>query len=229
MRTKRFATTAVAMLMMLAIIGTGFSYWFFQTTNQANASQTPSTDVTQLVAVGSVAAADNFTIRFDQTADGRTNNGNSVSLGGNDKTEGIKLVFADAANTKAVYTHPTTDTGVDATEDDKIGYTFTVTVTVSEALAAYFDMSTSDSAWTKTRSAASEGKVTITFVSETTSHTELADTEFDWAAVTCTYTVADTDKEPKNATEYNTFKAIVENTSNTVEVAYNVTVTSIVA
>lgn len=96
-------------MVMLAIIGSGFSFWFFGTSNSVAGDQTLTDngkDVTQLIAVGSITAADAFKIEFDQTASGRTNNGSGINLGTHDATAGIHLIFAVGADKTANYTEP---------------------------------------------------------------------------------------------------------------------------
>lgn len=221
MKTKRFLTTVSAMLCMLAIIGSGFSYWFFQQSNQVAASQTTTgTKVEQLVAVGSLAAASDFTISFDQTDAGRTTNGHGVSLGTGDQHVGILPVFSGSnPTTKAVYTAPAASDGVD-TIAGEITFTFTTTITISKDLAAYITV-TGNNGWTATRTEATDenDNVVITLKKDEVR-------EFRWLAegsntadVTFSYTDG---KEPTNAATYNTFKGIVN--AATISVAYNVTV-----
>lgn len=224
MRTKRFLTAAAAMLAMFAVIGSGFSYWFFQTSDQTTADQTAGKEVTQLVAVGEVTAADNFTIVFDQTEAGRkahsgANSEDKVNLGTNDATTGITLSFAGTDKTVS-YTDPaTSNIGVDQISD-KVGFTFTTTVTITKALGEYFDMAyASDEGWTVARTE-DDTNVVITFTSTTKR-------EFDWEKVTLSYTVGGENKEPASASAYNTFASVVNADGNTVSVAYSVVVATI--
>lgn len=214
MRTKRFLATTAAMLVMLAIIGSGFSFWFFGT-NVATATQTDtSKDVTQLVVIGDITPATNFKINFDQTANGRQNNGSNVDLGDNDTTDGIKVVFTNpASDTKtATFNGPNFAEGSDHSALDSVEYTFTVTITVTNALAEYLKVSSGDTThWTCGTSAAGDTETTYTFTSTNNK-------VFDWTSdIKLEY--ADS-KEPTDKSAYNTFKGIVESADNTISVSY---------
>lgn len=189
MKTKRFLVSTAAMLVMLAIIGSGFSYWFFET-NIVEKEQTLGTaEVAQLVEVGTITVADNFSFAFDQTDDGRRDNGNNVNLGASDKHTGITLKLG--SNTKAVYEKDTTV--------ENAPYTFTVTVTIKKSLAAYFNIESNDANWTVARNDSDENVTTIVFTSTNA-------TEFDWASdVKLSYIVNGVNKEPTNKSEYEAF------------------------
>lgn len=200
MKMKRFVTAAVALLLMVSLVGTGFSYWFFGNYSVTNSDTQISKGVTQLVTVGSITAASNFTIKFDQTVTGRTNNGGSVSL--SDTPAGITLDFGTGADIKKVAKY---------TQGNEVGgFTFTTTITISKSLAEYIDFSY-EGGFVKSRTDG-EGNTVITF-------TKNGATEFDWTKVKLTYN----NKEPQNATEYGTLKSAVESASNTISVTYAVT------
>lgn len=200
---KRFISAAVTMLLALSIIGSGFSIWYFNNNTITNADQQVGTNVTQLVEVGSIAAADEFTINFDQTAEGRANNGSNLSL--NDGCNGITLDFGSNTNKKAVYT--SSADGVDTVEG-VVGFTFTTTIKVSAELASYIDINCNG--WTKTGEAGSE-EYTFSKANEK---------EFNWEDVTITYKT-----EPATKEAYLTFKNIA-NAAN-ITVSYNVSLTPV--
>lgn len=207
-------TTVSAMLVMLAVIGSGFSYWFFAAGQTATAQQgTLEKNVTQLVTAGTITPASDFTVSFDQTASGRNTNGGNVNLGTGDTTDGIQIVFAQSATTAATYSGPALDPTTPA--DPGFSYTFKVTVTVSEDLAAYFDinLATGNTDWTKASSTDGSGNTVITFTS-TTSKT------FDWANdVTFSYKA---DKEPSDKAALDTLRTTVD--GGNITVAYEATV-----
>ncbi len=214
MRTRRLMTTVSAVLAMLAVIGSGFSYWFFTTGQTTSANQgTIGKNVTQLVTAGTITPAADFTVSFDQTAAGRSANGGSVNLGTGDTTEGIQIVFSQGATTTATYSGPTLDPTTSG--DPGFSYTFTVTVTVSKDLAAYFDIDSANSAWIITTATDASDNAVITFTS-TTSKT------FNWTTdVTLTYKSG---KEPTDKDTLTTFRNVVNNTANTITVTYTATV-----
>ncbi len=204
---KRFISAAVTMLLALSIIGSGFSIWYFNNNTITNEDQKVGTNVTQLVEVGSIVAADEFTINFDQTVAGREANGGNLDL--NDGCNGITLNFADNAKTKAVYT--SSSDGVDTVEG-VVGFTFTTTIKVSEDLAKYIDINHNDNSWTKTKN---ENGTEYTF-------SWAGATEFDWTQVTFSYAE---NNEPATKDDYLTFKSIASATK--IEVSYNVSLTPV--
>lgn len=212
MRTKRFLTTTAAMLVMLAIIGSGFSYWFF-TISPATADQTPSREVTQLVEAGSITAADAFTIRFDQTVDGRTINGSSTTLYSGESLEGITVQFASGATNKAAkYTGPVLSGGYGSTGvATDIAYTFTVTLKISNDLAEYVTVALRSGVtdWTMTENTEDGDDNNKTYV-----FTSTTDKEFHWET-DVEFSYADA-KEPTNKSTYEAFVSIVTNASITV-------------
>lgn len=189
MKTKRFLSTAVALLTMLAIIGAGFSLWFFGT-NVANESNIVGANIDQTVTMGNITPAGDITINFDQTATGRENNGSNVTFGSADATNGIYLTFA-GDNSEVVYT-PGANTP--ATSE----FTFEVKLTVPTALVDYITVSSTDG-WTVSNAG---GVYTIT--KAFTGNTAVT---FDWDNITVAYA---TGKEPANADQLNALKTIVD-------------------
>lgn len=224
MKMKRFVAAAAALLIMVSMIGSGFSYWYFQTSTSTKADQgltSNGKEVTQLVAIGKVTAASNFKIVFDQTADGRKKATNpsgasGVSLGDKDKTEGIHIVYVDDQETAAIYTKPAS--GVDHI-DNTFGYTYTVTMTMPTALANYLTIDASSTDFTLATST-SESNTIYTFT-YTSGKATTDSVSFDWDKITIGYKE---NKEPTEVSAYNTFKGIVDNASITVK--YDVTIAS---
>lgn len=216
MRTRRFLTTSAAVLLMLAIIGSGFSYWVFANNSTNSDTVYMQKDVTQLVAVGNIAVADTFKVVFDQTADGRRDYGSDVDLGSHDSHNGITLDFSTGTNKKATYTTPAA--GKDQI-DGKIQRKFTTEISVSNSLAAYIQIHTTQSEWTEIAAdtTTQSGVTVFKFYS-------ISATEFDWSNVTISYK---DNKEPANVGAYNAFKGIVESDTTNIIVKYNVTLEAI--
>lgn len=220
MRTRRFLTTSAAVLLMLAIIGSGFSYWVFANNSTNSDTVYMQKDVTQLVAVGNIAVADTFKVVFDQTADGRRDYGSNVDLGSHDSHNGITLDFSTGTNKKATYTTPAA--GKDQI-DGKIQYKFTVKMTITQSLAEYLkvEYTASSDGWTLTDTTAAAGSGTSEHVY---TFTAINKNEFDWSNVTISYK---DNKEPANVGAYKAFKGIVESDTTNIIVKYNVTLEAI--
>lgn len=227
MKMKRFVTAAVALLLMVSMVGTGFSYWFFNQ-NKATASQDMGDlTVEQYIKVGSVSKAPNFGLKFDQTTSGRET-ANSAKVADLDTPTGITLVWDKAATetgTKhtADYT-PSTDPAFDYKEG-VVTYVFTTSITISKDLAGYIDVTCSDTSWTKTPATTPEEPsedVTITFTKEYSGTGDAI--AFDWEQVSFTYKG---DKEPQSENDYLKFRAIVLGddtyTKASISVSYEVT------
>lgn len=201
MRTKRLFTGIVAMLFTLALVGAGFSIWYFNDSITTEATQNPSTDVEQLLAVGDITKADDFTIVFDQTTAGR----NDTTL--NVPATGITFDWNGNTNKVAKYNKPTEDNYVDEAANTK--RVFTVTIDVQGALANYIDFTTSQSGWVES--------TTNVFTYDIPAEAE--DASFDWMNVSVAYTAGN---EPTNVALYEQFKTAVE--ASTITVTYNVTI-----
>lgn len=184
MRTRRFFGNAIAMLCMIAIIGSGFALWVFQYKTTAEQSKI-GLSVEQAVNVGDVTVADSFSIKFDQANRPTSASGWTVTSG---DVNGITINFDTDANKVAKY-DATNTTFV----EENMAVKFTVAIAISADLANYIDFTTTNTGFGKS----AEGNV-IYFTSTS------AD-EFDWSKVTVSYT-----KEPANYTDYNTFKSVVE-------------------
>lgn len=180
MRTKRFFGSAIAMLCMIAIIGSGFALWVFQYKENATQSDI-GLSVEQAVNVGSVTPAGSFSINFDQT---KKPNGWNTGL--NNTSNGISIIFATDASTVASYDTTATDI------EENMAVKFTVAITISADLAEYIDFTTTNTEFDK-----SVTDNVIYFTSTSAS-------QFDWSNVKITYT-----KEPSNYTDYTTFAGVV--------------------
>lgn len=196
---KRLVQATATALLSLAVIGSGFSLWYFGTGTVTNENQTLDKNVTQLVEIGTIQEASQFTITFDQAASRDT----SVIPAGN----GITIGFGSGADTTASYV--TSEGTID--QGDEFTFEFTTTISVSEGLAAYIDVDTSDAGWTKSGAWAegAEGMKIISFKTTTVK-------DFDWTKVTFTYT-----NEPTDKATYNTFKGVVE--ASQIKVVYSAT------
>lgn len=205
MKMKRFVTAAVALLLMVSLVGTGFSYWFFNNNTTSTASTDLTKSVTQLIEVGSITAAGKFELKFDQATEPTTSSLTKYTA------NGIKAVFASTAtekDKKATYTSPTGNS-VD-TVSGQVTYDFIVTMTISEDLAKYFTATTSQSDWTASKQG---NKITFTGNEQT---------EFDWDQVTFSYdTVNKISQEPTSKDELDKLRTAVNN--GTISVVYTVT------
>lgn len=209
MKMKRFVAAAAALLIMVSMIGSGFSYWYFSNNTVSSSSVAGTKEVTQLIKVGTITAADTFALKFDQANRPSGSTLTKYTVGG------IKAVFAESANTVATYTSPTDEKIVDKV-GSQVTYDFIVTMSISASLAEYFNasMKTGVDGWdVKKADSAVDGKITITFTGNEKN-------SFDWKNVEFSYVSG---KEPTNESDYNTFKGIVNNTSNTISVVYTVT------
>lgn len=199
MKMKRFVTAAVALLLMVSLVGTGFSYWFFNNYTTSSASVDLTKSVTQLIEVGSITAADSFELKFDQATKP------STSVLTKYTTNGIQAVFASNANQKATYTSPSDSNIVDKVAS-QVTYDFIVTMTISESLAAYFTAATSQEGWNVSKQGT---KITFTGNEKT---------EFDWSKVSFSY---ESGKEPSNKYGLDTLRSAVS--SGSISVVYTVT------
>lgn len=180
MRTKRFFGSAIAMLCMIAIIGSGFALWVFQYKTTAEQSDI-GLSVEQAVNVGDIKVADSFRINFDQTnkpADWTLDN----------TSKGITINF-EKENPNKVASYDTDKTDIEA----DMAVKFTVAITISPNLASHIDITTTNEGFDKSTS---DNVIYFTSTSAT---------QFDWSKVTVSYT-----SEPSNYTEYTDFAVVVE-------------------
>lgn len=227
MKKKFILGTMVPALAAAAVIGSGFSMWYFGDANSVKANQNANKEVTQLVRVGKIAVADSFTVNFDQTKEGHAKQIGSHTY--NDATcveaTGITLKFAENANTKAIYTEASNTTfddnlaGLDHTTDGKVYYVFTTKVTITNDLAAYVNISTTDANFTITETAGVKGATITTYTFTSKNNVS----EFDWSKVVLTYAA---NKEPSTLAEFITFHDLVKNEATKISVEYSVTVSA---
>lgn len=212
---KKFLTgSLLPVLAGAAVIGSGFSLWFFAD-SETTQHFVPSTHITQVVALGDITNSDDFTIVFDQTKGSRTNLGVESTTEAN----GIHINWLGKTNKVAKYTS-VNDNGQDEIdhetgENAKIYFVFSASITVTNngdtKLEEYFDIAY-DGAKSSTRE---PGSNTYEIVLE-----DNVDT-FDWEKVTFSYA---TGKEPSTYAQYNDFKTAVKNAD--IKVTYKVEVLS---
>lgn len=199
---KSIKTTLLPLIAGTAVIGSGFSVWFFQNTSTEQTG-VANKEVTQMVGVGDITAADSFSIIFDQSAESRTALGLTSSI----EAKGIYLDFGDKSD-KVTYA------SVNGTEDEidhdgeNVYFELSTEINLGIALAEYVDINYEGA--TKTVSNGS-----FKFVLG-----ENVDT-FDWTKAKFSYV---TGKEPTNVTQYKSFRSVVE--TSDIEVTYKVEVKS---
>lgn len=217
MKMKRFVAAAAALLIMVSMIGSGFSYWYFSN-GSTTVDQNLSKEVTQLIEIGKVTAANDFKLVFDQTNTGRTSQTDS-SLTNLGEAKGIWIDWNEATDHTASY-ESSKNEGATDTVSGVVKYKFTVTITLSSALAKFVDVTyytTSaktevSNTWTKARSNGNESDpVTITFTAENTK-------EFDWDCVQFTYFNS---SEPTSQETYGNLRKAVS-ADNSIKVSYAV-------
>lgn len=227
MKKKFLLGTIVPALAASAVIGSGFSMWYFGGANSVKANQNANKNVTQLVRVGTIAAADDFTINFDQTKEGHVNQvGSHIYNDACLEATGITLKFAENANTKAIYTEASKTTfddnlaGLDHTDDGKVYYVFTTKVTIENGLGEYVNMDVkTDSKFTvDNKNGVTTSKTTVyTFTSENNV------SEFNWLNVELTYADG---KEPSTLKQFREFHDLVNNQATKISVEYAVNVSA---
>ncbi len=180
----------------VAVIGSGFSIWFFNNTHVTN-TQNPTLSITKLADVGTLTSPDEFKLVFDQSTAGRA--ALTPPVASTSPALGLHIDWEGKTNHKAVYT-AIGDTD-DATDDDgdKIYHKMTITLSVGATLADYFKLSFGGADYTHTSG---------TFTIELGRNID----EFDWDGVTFAYLT-----EPKDKTEYTTLKNTIAATTATVQ------------
>lgn len=227
MKKKFLLGTMVPALAAAAVIGSGFSMWYFGDANSVKANQNANKEVAQLVRAGKIAVADSFKVRFDQTKEGHATQIGSHTY--NDKTcleaRGITLEFAENANTKAIYTEASNTTfednlaGIDHFED-KVYYVFTTKVTIENGLGDYVNMNV------KTGSKFTVDKAKVESTPSTTVYTFTSQnnvSEFDWSNVELTYAAG---KEPSTLALFKAFYELVTDEATKISVEYAVKVSA---
>ena len=227
MKKKFLLGTIIPALAASAVIGSGFSMWYFGDANSAKANQNANKNVTQLVRVGKIAVADSFTVNFDQTKEGHVNQVGSHTY--NDaclEATGITLKFAENANTKAIYTEASKTTfydglkGLDHTTDGKVYYVFTTKVTIENGLGAYVNMDVKTGSKFKVDNKKGVTTTNTTVYTFTSEHNV---SEFNWLNVELTYADG---KEPSTLERFREFHDLVNNQATKISVEYAVNVSA---
>lgn len=221
MKKKFLLGTIIPALAAVAVIGSGFSMWYFGDANSVKANQNANKHVEQLVRVGKIAVADSFTVNFDQT---QLKHAQQIGSATTDvEATGITLKFAKGANTKAIYTEANEATfddglkGVDHTDDGKVYYEFTTKVTIENGLGAYVNMDIKpNSKFTvdNKNGVTTENTTVYTFTSKNNS-------VFDWSNVELTYAEGE---EPSTLAEFIDFHDLVNNEATKISIVYAVEV-----
>lgn len=226
MRKKFLIGTIIPALAAVAVIGSGFSMWYFGDANSVKANQNANKEVAQLVRAGNIAIADSFTVNFDQTKEEH-----AKQIGSHDYKDaeclaatGITLEFAENANTKAIYTEASKTTfgdnlaGIDHTDDGKVYYVFTTKVTIENGLGVYVNMNMKTGSKFKVdnpKGVSTTNATVYTFTSEKNV------SEFNWSNVELTYAAG---QEPSTLAEFKAFYELVKNEATKISVEYAVNV-----
>lgn len=224
MRKKFLVGTIIPALAAVAVIGSGFSMWYFDGANSVKANQTANKGVAQLVRAGKIAVADSFTVNFDQTKEGHASQIGSHTYDNDTCVEatGITLKFAEKANTRAIYTeasNTTFDEGIDHTTDGKVYYEFTTKVTIENGLGVYVNMNVKTGS--KFKVDHPEGVSTSNATVYTFTSSEHNVSEFDWSKVELTYAAG---QEPSKLADFIALHQLVNNEATKISVEYAVNV-----
>lgn len=225
MRKKFLIGTIIPALAAVAVIGSGFSMWYFGDANSVKANQNANKEVAQLVRAGKIAVAGSFTVRFDQTKEGHAKQIGSHAYVDTACAEatGITLKFDEPANKKAIYTEASNTTfddklaGIDHFED-KVYYVFTTKVTIENGLGVYVNMNMKTGS--KFTVDHPEG-VSTTNAKVYTFTSEHNVSEFDWSNVELTYAAG---QEPSTLAEFKALYELVNNEATKISVEYAVNV-----
>lgn len=221
MKKKFLLGTIIPALAAVAVIGSGFSMWYFGDANSVKANQNANKNVEQLVRVGKIAVADSFTVNFDQT---QLKHAQQIGSATTDvEATGITLKFAENANTKAIYTEASKTTfddnlaGLDHTDDGKVYYEFTTKVTIENGLGAYVNMNVKTGSKFKVDDAKGETTENTTVYTFTSKNNSV----FDWLNVELTYADG---QEPSTLAEFKDFHDLVNNEATKISIVYAVEV-----
>lgn len=215
MKKKFLVGSLLPVLAGAAVVGSGFSLWFFNNTTVTAEQNDLSKNVTQLVEIGTITVADNFTVVFDQKT--RTNDLANAGLA----TNGIYVDFGSNTNKVAKYNRATDGEDIIA---DSTKVVFTTKIELTNGLDALVKVAykTSDSA---TKDFTYDGTShSFSYVLEFDSTIANDAMVFDWEKVVLTYV-----NEPKNKTEYEEFKAKVTAAATKINVTYTATLTGVKA
>ena len=191
---KNYLTGAVLpVLAATAIVGSGFSIWFFNDANTEE-SHNLSVNVTQKVGIGAFTVADNFTLTFDQTAEGR-----KLATGVTEsklEAKGIYAAYTDGDSARKIVTY---QVGENVSQTG-LQTTITTTIVVPTKLANFFDITYVGDEFTprvKKSVDANDGTKTNYVQTIVYENTATNDWQFDWSKVKFTYAaVASGEKDP---------------------------------
>ena len=215
MKKKFLIGSLLPVLAGMAVVGSGFSLWFFNNTTATEAQNNLNKDVTQLVEIGTITVADNFTVVFDQKT--RTNDLANAGLAAN----GIYVDFGSNTNKVAKYNRATDGEDIIA---DSTKVVFTTKIELTNGLDELVKVAykTSDS---ETKDFTYNGTShSFSYVLEFDSTIANDAMVFDWEKVVLTYV-----NEPKNKTEYEEFKTKVTAAETKINVTYTATLTGVKA
>lgn len=189
---------------LIAIVGAGFSVWYFDVADINKDGPTINTEVTEKVTYGeiNVTTTDTLTLVLDQ--------GGIANAA--DITKGISVVGADDSPVASIVAQYDAGTHYQTIVDGGLNPTITTTITISEGLRDYVTVSDSDftlgTAGVFTRTSTFNAQVTdLTIDCSTTDNTNAL---FSYV----------TDMKPTTSEAYDTMVQAV--TSGTVTIAYNV-------
>ncbi len=218
MKKKFLVGSLLPVLAGAAVVGSGFSLWFFNNTKETAGQNNLSKNVTQLVEIGTIEVADDFTVVFDQET--RENDLANAGLA----QKGIYVDFGSKTNKVAKYIKVTN--GADIIENST-KVVFTTTIKLTNGLDEFVKVAY------KTSDSASEDftydKASHSFSYVLEFDSTIADDAmvFDWTKVVFNYAVteAGTKKEPTTKALYETFKNLVANEATEINVTYTATLT----
>jgi len=215
MKKKFLIGSLLPVLAGAAVVGSGFSLWFFNNTTATAEQNDLNKNVTQLVEIGTITVADDFTVVFDQET--RTNDLANAGL----VADGIYVDFGFKTNKVAKYNRAT-DGGDIIADSTKV--VFTTKIELTNGLDEFVKVAykTSDSA-TKDFTY-DEASNSFSYVLEFDSTIANDAMVFDWEKVVFTYA-----NEPKNKTDYQAFKEKVNDEATKINVTYTATLTGVKA
>lgn len=203
MKKKFLIGSMLPALVGAAIVGSGFSLWFFNNTATTESQNNVNKNVTQLVEIGTITVADDFTVVFDQKT--RTTNLANAGLA----AEGIFVDFGSSTNKVAQYNKATEGEDIIAGSTKVV---FTTKIELTNGLDEYVKVAYDSENFTYSATAHSF-TYSLTFESNTATEAMV----FDWEKVAFSYAE---NKEPKNKEAYKSFKDLVNHTNTKINVTY---------
>lgn len=222
MKKKFLIGSLLPVLAGAAVVGSGFSLWFFNNTTATATQDNLSKNVTQLVEIGTITVADNFTVVFDQEtrADDLANAGLAK--------DGIYVDFGSKTNKVAKYNKATDGEDI-ITNSTKV--VFTTKIELTNGLDEFVKVAykTSDSA--SENFTYDKASHSFSYALEFDSTIAADAMVFDWTKVVFNYAVTEdgAKKEPTTKALYETFKNLVANEATEINVTYTATLTGVKA